>query len=106
MKRLLTAAVAVLVLSPAVVLADDAETWDKKCASCHGKDGKGKTKMGEKMGAKDYTDAKVQDAITDAQLEKGITEGLKEKKMPAFKDKLKPEEIQGLVKYMRSLKGK
>ncbi|MHB8878081.1 MAG: c-type cytochrome [Myxococcaceae bacterium] len=35
-----------------------------------------------------------------------MTEGLKEKKMPAFKDKLKPEEIQGLVKYMRSLKGK
>ncbi len=106
MKRILAAIVALWVVVPALALADDAESWDKKCASCHGKDGKGKTKMGEKMQVRDYTDAKVQDAMTDDQLEKGITEGVKEKKMPAFKDKLKAEEVKGMVKFMRGLKGK
>src|SRR6185436_576071 len=40
--------------------ADAKELWEKNCASCHGKDGKGDTKMGQKAGVKDYTDAKFQ----------------------------------------------
>ena len=33
--------------------------YNKHCVSCHAKDGSGKTTMGRKVGAKDYTDAKV-----------------------------------------------
>ena len=87
--------------------ADEAaDNFDKKCGSCHGKDGKGKTKMGEKLKAKDYTDPKVQDAMTDEQAVKAVTDGVKEAKMPAFKEKMKPEEIKAVVAYMRTFKGK
>ena len=106
MKRFFAAMVALMVATPVVALADGAGDWDKKCASCHGKDGKGKTKMGEKMKAKDYSDAKVQDAMTDEAAEKAISEGVKDVKMPAFKDKMKAEEIKAVVAHMRTFKGK
>jgi mono/diheme cytochrome c family protein len=106
MKRLFAAMVALMVAVPVVALADGAADWDKKCASCHGKDGKGKTKMGEKMKAKDYSDAKVQDAMTDEAAVKATTDGVKEVKMPGFKDKMKPEEITAVIAHMRTFKGK
>ena len=35
--------------------ADGKALYDKECAKCHGADGKGESKMGKKMGAKDYS---------------------------------------------------
>jgi mono/diheme cytochrome c family protein len=100
-----------LLLSSAVCLhaADAKETWDKNCAKCHGEDGKGKTKMGEKLGVKDYTDAKVQADFKDDSMAKAIKEGVKEKdsdkvKMKAFGDTLSDDEIKALVAYVRGLK--
>ncbi len=63
--------------------------------------------MGKKMGAKDYTDAKVQEELKDDAAVKAIKEGLKDKDgkvlmKPA--EGLSDEEIKGLVKYMRSFK--
>jgi cytochrome c553 len=67
MKKLLVFA-AVLAFAGSMTLraADAKAVWDKDCAKCHGADGKGKTKMGEKVGVKDYTDAKVQEEMKDA----------------------------------------
>ena len=45
--------------------ADAKETYGKACAKCHGEDGKGQTKMGQKLGLKDLSDAKVQADLTD-----------------------------------------
>jgi mono/diheme cytochrome c family protein len=95
----------------AVVLnasAADAKTnWDTVCAKCHGEDGKGQTKMGQKLGVKDFTDAKVQAAFTDDAAFKTIKEGNKDAdgktKMKAF-DTLSDEEIKGLVTFVRGLK--
>jgi mono/diheme cytochrome c family protein len=87
--------------------ADVAQIWDTKCASCHGKDGKGQTKMGAKLSIKDMTDAKVQAAFTDADATKAIKEGVTEngtQKMKAFGDKLSDDDIKGLVAKVRSLK--
>lgn len=87
--------------------ADAKETYDKACAKCHGKDGKGETKMGQKAGVKDYTDAKVQEALSDDAAFKAIKEGLKDK---AGKVVMKPAEdlsdaeIKALVSYMRTFK--
>lgn len=87
--------------------ADAKELWDKNCAACHGKDGTGKTKMGEKLGVKDLTDAKVQAESKDDQMAKTIKEGIKEgdkTKMKAFGDSLSEEEIKALVAHIRSFK--
>ena len=87
--------------------ADAKDNWDKSCAKCHGKDGKGQTKMGEKLGIKDYTDPKVQAEMKDDEAFKAIKEGLKSKDgrtqmKPA--EGLTDDEIKALVKHMRSFK--
>ena len=82
--------------------ADAAENWTKYCASCHDKDGSGSTVMGKKNGVGDYRDAAVQAKFTDAAATAAITDG--KDKMKAFKDKLTPDEIKGLVAYIRAFK--
>ena len=53
------------------------------------------------MGAHDFTTADVQ-RMSDAELTDIITNG--KNKMPKYGDKLKPEDIKGLVAYIRTLK--
>jgi cytochrome c553 len=108
MKKILTLSIAIMAVSSLSASAADAkETYEKDCAKCHGKDGKGKTKMGEKYNAKDYTDAKVQEELKDEAAIKAIKEGYKDKE---GKQVMKPseglsdEEIKGLVAYMRKFK--
>lgn len=87
--------------------ADVKENYTKNCVKCHGEDGAGKTKMGEKLKVKDYTDAKVQAGMKDAEMTKKIKEGVKEgdsTKMKAFGDTLSDDEIKALVAHVRSLK--
>jgi cytochrome c553 len=87
--------------------ADAKETWDKTCAKCHGPDGKGETKMGQKLGIKNLTDAKVQAEFTDEQAFKSVKEGIKDNE---GKIKMKPAEglsdddIKALVAHVRTLK--
>jgi mono/diheme cytochrome c family protein len=99
-------AVVFVAVTAGMVRADGAEMFGKKCAGCHGKDGKAETSMGKKLEIKNLTDAKVQSASTDAQWEKIILEGVKgadgKNVMPAFK--VTPEEAKNLVKACRSFK--
>ncbi len=87
--------------------ASSKENWDQNCAKCHGADGKGATKMGQKLGVRDYTDAKVQDSFTDEEAFKAIKDGVKKdgkEKMKGFAEKLSDDEIKDLVKQVRSFK--
>src|SRR6185295_18876320 len=71
--------------------ADTRELWDKNCASCHGKDGRGDTKMGKKVDVKDYTDPKFQAEYKDDKGIKTIKEGITEKgkeRMKGYAEKL------------------
>ena len=108
MKRKLMLSLALLVVTAVCATAEDAKAlYDKGCAKCHGADGKGETKMGQKMGAKDYTDPKVQDAMTDEAAFKAIKEGFKDKDGKVLmkpSEGLSDEEIKGIVAYMRSFK--
>lgn len=108
MKKLVIFGVAFLLAGAVSLRAADAkENWEKNCTKCHGADGKGKTKMGEKMGVKDYTDAKVQDGLKDEAMTKAIKEGVKDgdtTKMKAFADALGDDEIKALIKFIRDFK--
>lgn len=88
--------------------ADDVgKIWDTTCASCHGKDGKGKTMMGRKLDIKDLTDAKVQASFDDALAAKTIKEGVTDKgveKMKGTGDKLSDDDIKALVAHIRTFK--
>ena len=85
-------------------------TWKAKCASCHGEDGKGATEQGKKMGVRDLTAADFWKDATDAKMKDVITNGIKQTKngktqeMEPYKDKLKPEDIDGLVAYVKTFK--
>jgi|SRR5208282_1940788 len=93
-------AFAVVLSLPLSARAQDASALFKsKCAGCHAADGTGSA-MGKKMGAHDFTSADVQ-KISDAELTDIITNG--KNKMPKYAS-LKPEEIKGLVAYIRTLK--
>ena len=87
--------------------ADPKETWATSCKGCHGADGKGQTMVGKKLGAKDYSDAAVQAALTDDAAAKAIKEGVKDKD---GKTVMKPAQglsdadIKALVAYMRTFK--
>jgi len=109
MKKLLILGCALAALMALPAQAGDAKaTYEKDCAKCHGADGKGETKMGKKLGAKDYTDAKVQAELKDEDAIKAIKEGLKEK--GGDKSLMKPSEglsdqdVKDLVAYMRKFK--
>ena len=66
MKKLLALGLTAFAAAALSASAADAKaTYEKECAKCHGADGKGDTKMGKKLGAKDYTDAKVQAELKD-----------------------------------------
>lgn len=78
-----------------------ADVFKAKCATCHGADGKGDTAMGKSMKVKDLGGADVQ-AMSDADLNGAITKG--KKPMPGYEGKLTADQINDLVKYVRSLK--
>ena len=87
--------------------ADAKDNWSNLCAKCHGAEGKGDTKMGQKLGCKDFTDAKVQADLKDDAATKAIKEGLKsadDKTLMKPFDTLSDDEIKALVAYVRGLK--
>ncbi len=96
---LATALAVVLTLSSSAH-AQGADLFKSKCAMCHGADGTGSA-MGKKMGAHDFTSADVQ-KMSDTELTDVISKG--KNKMPAYGEKLKPEEVKALVAHIRTLK--
>lgn len=77
-----------------------ASTFKAKCAVCHGNGGKGDSPAGKSLGAADLT--KVAAAKSPAELKTVIQNG--KGKMPAYGKSLKPEEIDAMVAYIKSLK--
>lgn len=87
--------------------ADGKATYTKHCAKCHGADGKGQTKMGQKLKAKDYTTAKAWEGVTDAAALKAVTEGMKDKDGKVIKkpiEGINEAEAKAAVDYMKTFK--
>jgi mono/diheme cytochrome c family protein len=80
-----------------------------KCIKCHGESGKGDTEKGHELKAPDFTDPGFQKETTDQEMTDTIANGVKDKKkkvlMPGYRNKLSQEDIQVLVRYVRSLGG-
>ncbi len=101
MKKVNVALLAVAALAVVLTLSLSANAqsagetlYKSKCAMCHGPDGK-------KAAGHDLSGADFQ-KMSDADIAGVITNG-KPPKMPAYKS-LKPEEVTGLVAYIRTLK--
>ncbi len=107
--RRLAVAFATLAFAAALALPaaaeEPAKVFARSCAPCHGKDGK-PSPVFAKQGVKDFTDPAWQKGITDPQVEKAIHEGKKGTMMASFEKQLSPEEIKGLVAYLRKLGAK
>ena len=96
--RLLAFLLLISTCSPAETAA---ETYKTTCAMCHGPDGKGDTALGKNLHAKDLTSDEVRKK-SDAELSTIIVKG--KENMPGFEGRLTQAQINGLVKYIRSLK--
>ena len=94
-----TAVLLLALVVPSVSFASDLASdanYKAKCAGCHGPNGEGK------IAKKPLKDAA---AKGDAELTKVIEEGTTTTpKMPAYKDKLTPEQIKALVAEIKALK--
>jgi cytochrome c553 len=106
-KMILLATMLGLTAALSAKAADAKENWDTLCAKCHGAEGKGDTKMGQKLGCKDLSDAKVQGELKDDAAANAIKEGLKSadgKTLMKPFDSLSDAEVKALVTYVRGLK--
>ena len=75
---------------------DAQELYKKHCVLCHGEDGKGKTDLGEGLGARDFTGKEFQDSITDEKILEQIENGTPKKRCFPFKDKLTARRDEGI----------
>jgi mono/diheme cytochrome c family protein len=83
-----------------------AQLYTRNCASCHGADGRAKTSKGKFSHARDLTDAKWHEDVTDERIFNSIMNGRNVRgNMPAFSDKLNEKEVESLVSFVRKFKG-
>jgi mono/diheme cytochrome c family protein len=94
----------ILVLAGTVLAADGAALWDKNCASCHGKDGKGDTKASKLTKVRDLTSAEVRGTLNRDTAAQTVQEGVVDKetgktRMKGYKD------IDAIVTHVLGLAG-
>jgi len=106
MKKLILVVGILSAAAVSVSAADGKANFATLCAKCHGADGKGDTKMGQRLGIKDLTDAKVQAAFKDADAFKALKEGMTRDDKTLMKpvEGLSDAELNDLVAYVRTLK--
>ena len=104
--KVILTVLALAATTAALSAADATEIWEKSCKKCHGAEGKGDTKMGQKMEVKDLSDAKNQTSFTDEQATKAIKEGIKDgdKTRMRAAEGLSDDDVKALVAKVRSFK--
>jgi mono/diheme cytochrome c family protein len=81
--------------------ADSAALYARSCAACHGP--KGTPRAGMSRSMKDFADTVAMASVTDSAMRQVISDG-KLPAMPAYKARFTPEQINGLVGYIRTLR--
>ena len=101
--RIQRAVLLALTLLSACAFAADigVDAYKAKCSACHGAHGAGDTMLGKNMKLRALGSAAVQEQ-SDEELATIIRRG--RNKMPSFDHTLSKEQIDAVVKYIRSLK--
>jgi mono/diheme cytochrome c family protein len=99
-------ALAALVAQTPSPTSEAQEIFQQRCKLCHGEDGRGKTRKGKEYKVPNFTSKKFQKRETDDEIKDAIANGIPKTKMKGFKDKLTPEQIDALVKYVRAFGSK
>lgn len=73
--------------------------YDRNCASCHGRNGKG---LGDSSPTPDFTNTAVTTLRTDDQLLDKIANGGKGTGMPAWKSRLSEKDRRDVLAYIRT----
>jgi len=92
-------------------ISGGAKLFGANCARCHGKEGKGDgpdlLKLQSAVSPDDWTDKQSNQELSDSFIAAMITRGGKangkSRIMPAFGDKLNPQQVQDLLAFIRSL---
>lgn len=94
----------ILSFSLANATEDGKKIYEKKCTTCHGKDGKGNRAMLKTL----KVDASLLDLLdketldkTDDELASTTSKGIN--KMPAYGKDLKDEDLRNIISYIRSM---
>jgi mono/diheme cytochrome c family protein len=95
---LLSALLSLVCISAAAQEADGAAVYRSRCAVCHGKDGVPKD-FAKASAA--FNDEAWKKTASPEQIEEVVAKG--RKKMPAFQNKLTPEEIKAVSAYLLTL---
>lgn len=86
----------------AATAPDASGIYKRDCASCHGRDGRGRTRKGRQTHARDMTDPGWQDDVSDERLFNSISNG--RGKMPSFRKKISESDIDALVAHVRRMR--
>jgi mono/diheme cytochrome c family protein len=72
------------------------------CARCHGPDGRGDPVAKLQLGVPDMTDPAWQARLTDDDIWITVRKGSRSKKMPGFGDTFTSEQLDSIIKHVRS----
>ncbi len=84
-------------------VSDSTKDFASLCVACHGKTGRGDGPVAAALNPRptDLSDPEFQSARSDDELKVAVATG--KDTMPGFENQLTPEQIRGVVAYMRSL---
>ena len=100
---LCAASMLTIAISRGASAAGDARSdYNSKCAKCHDRDGRAKSRHAKHEKARDLTTAEWQDSVSDERIYNSISNG--KGKMPGFKKKLSDGQMDELVNYVRRLR--
>jgi len=91
---------------PTEGLTDGTALFEQTCARCHGHDGRGDPTAKAQLGVPDMTDPAWQRAHTDEIIKLTVHEGSKSKKMPPFGEVYSNEQLDAIIRHVRSFAAK